>query len=198
MSYELLNLLVQLGTLAVFSATALAALVQIRHLRASNELDAFLHLNNALRQPALREAFRYVQTHLAEKLEDPAYRADLAHVGFIDARAHPEMDACNWFDEVGTLVKYGLIDERTFLDLFARLAIYYWARLEPAIVVVRRERGPGQYENFEYLAVLAERWRAKHPHGDYPSAVPRKTLVDPWRHRVGGDECRARARLCAG
>lgn len=181
MTLELLNTLAQLGSFVVFTATAIAALIQIKHLRASNELDAFLHLSDALRQPALREAFRYVQTDLANELEEPAYRGELARIGFIDARVHPEIDACNWFDEVGTLVKRRLIDERTFLDLFARLVSYYWERLEGVIAIVRRERGPDQYENFEYLAVLAERWRRKHPGGNFPKAFARADVRDRWR-----------------
>ncbi|GAC1545983.1 MAG: hypothetical protein NVS3B16_16060 [Vulcanimicrobiaceae bacterium] len=180
-SLDVLNTVAQLGTLVVFAATAIAALAQIKQLRASNELDAFLNLSDALRQPELRDAFRYVQTSLPERLEDPAYRAELARLGFIDARTHPEMDACNWFNEVGTLVKHRLVDERTFLDLFARLVTYYWARLEPVVALLRRGRGAGQYENFEYLALLAERWRTKHPDGDFPAHVPRRPLADPWR-----------------
>lgn len=181
MSLDVLNTLAAIGSLVVFTATAIAALVQIRHLRASNELDAFLNLSEALRKPELAAALRYVQTDLTSKLENPAYRSELAHLGFIDSRSHPEVDACNWFNEVGSLVKYRLIDERTFLDLFARLVIYYWGRLEPVIALVRRERGPAQYENFEYLVYLAERWRSKHPAGDYPKRAARRDLVDPWR-----------------
>lgn len=181
MSLELLNTLAQLGSFVVFTATAVAALIQIRHLRASNELDAFLHLSDALRKPELGEALRYVQTDLAAKLQDPAYRAELAHLGFIDARVHREMDACNWFNEVGSLVKHRLVEERTFLDLFARLVTYYWGKLEPVVAILRRERGPSQYENFEYLASLAEKWRARYPDGDYPGHVRRRALPDPWR-----------------
>lgn len=180
MTLEILNAIVGIATLVVLASTALAAVSQIKHLRESNELDAFLRLNDALREPALRDAFRYVQTELPAKLEDPLYRAELATIGFVDPRAHPEMDACNWFNEVGALVKNRLVNERTFLDIFARLVSYYWGRLEPAIALVRRERGRGQYENFEYLAVLADAWRAKHPDGDYPASVPRKAPIDPW------------------
>ena len=180
MTLAALNAVVGIATLVIFAATAVAALFQLKHLRASNELDAFLRLSDALREPTLREAFRYVQTDLAARLEDPLYRAELARVGFIDPQSHPEMDACNWFNEVGTLVKHRLVNERTFLDLFAPLVSYYWTQLEATVALVRRERGVGQYENFEYLAALAERWRVKHPRGDYPANVPRKTPLDPW------------------
>jgi hypothetical protein len=176
--FELINSVAQLGTFLVVIATAVAGIVQLRHLRASNELEALLRLTEQLREPEMRTALGYVQHELEAKLKEPAYRAELAHIGFIDSRRHPEMDACNWFNEVGALVKNRLIDERIFLDLFARLVTYYWAQLAPVVALMRRERGPSQYENFEYLASLARAWRAAHPSGRYPSRVERLPLED--------------------
>lgn len=179
-SLEIVNAAVGIGTLVVFAGTAIAALVQIRHLRASNELDALLRITEQLRSTDLQDAFRYVQNDLDAKVADAAYRRELGGRGFIDSRRHPEMNVCNWFNEVGTLVKNRLIDEATFLDLFSRLVSYYWTRLDPVVALLRRERGPGQYENFEYLAMLAERWATRHPNGAYPRDAKRMTLVDRW------------------
>ncbi len=178
---DILNTAVQICTLVIFAGTAIAALVQIRHLRTSNELDALLRITEQLRAEALQDAFDFVQSELDAKIADPAYRKDLGQRGYVDARRHPEMTVCNWFNEVGTLVKNRLIDERTFLDIFARLVRYYWGRLSPVVAVMRRERGPGQFENFEYLAMLAERWQSLHPNGAYPRNAARLTLVDAWR-----------------
>jgi len=178
---EVVNTALSAASLLVVAGTAFAAIVQLRHLRASNELEALLTIASDLRRTDLRRAFRYVQTELEGRLEDPAYRAELACVGFVDAERHPEMDACNWLNQLGTLVKNRLIDEATFLDLFARLVTYYWERLEQVIALLRRERGAGQYENFEYLAVLARAWKAKHPDGTFPPSLPRLQVVDRWR-----------------
>ena len=178
---DFLNTAVQVGTLVVFAGTAIAALIQIRHLRASNELDALLRITEQMRSGELQDAFRYVVSELDAKVADSAYRTELGKRGFVDARRHPEMNVCNWFNEVGTLVKNRLIDEQTFLDLFSRLVTYYWSRLAPVIALLRRERGPGQYENFEYLAMLAQRWQARHPNGAYPASAQRLTIVDAWK-----------------
>jgi len=177
---DFVNTAVQVGTLLVFIGTAIAALAQIRHLRASNELDALLRITEQLRADGLQESFRYVQTGLDAKIADANYRRELGGVGFVDARVHPEINVCNWFNEVGTLVKNRLIDEDTFLDLFSRLVTYYWSRLAPVVALFRRQRGPSQYENFEYLAMLAARWHDRHPHGTYPANAKRLALVDPW------------------
>lgn len=177
---EVVNTIAQVASLVVVLTAAIAAIVQLRHLRASNELEALLALIAQLREPELQQAFHFVQTALEDRLEDPAYRGELARLGYIDAAVHPEMEVCNWFNEVGTLVKNRLIDEGTFLDLFARLVTYYWSRLEPAIAILRRLRGPSQYENFEYLVQLAIQWKAKYPDGAYPRNVSRLPLVDRW------------------
>ncbi len=178
---DILNTAVQVGTLVIFAGTAIAALVQIRHLRTSNELDALLRITEQLRAEALQDSFDYVQSELDAKIADTAYRKELGQRGYVDARRHPEMNVCNWFNEVGTLVKNRLIDERTFLDIFARLVRYYWGRLSPVVAIMRRERGPGQFENFEYLAMLAERWQSLHPNGAYPRNAARLEPVDAWR-----------------
>ena len=73
-----------------------------------------------------------------------------------------------------------MIDEGTFLDLFARLVTYYWSRLVPVVAILRRERGISQYENFEYLAQLASTWKSKHPQGTYPPNLARLPIDDRW------------------
>jgi hypothetical protein len=177
---DIINTTAQVASLIVVLAAAVAAIVQLRHLRASNELEALLTLTEQLRDPEMQKAFRYVQTELDRHLEDVSYRGELAHLGYIAADAHPEVEVCNWFNEVGALVKNRLVDEGTFLDLFARLVTYYWSRLEVVVAIMRRERGAGQYENFEYLAYLALAWKTRHPSGAYPRNVPRLPSEDRW------------------
>ena len=80
----------------------------------------------------------YVQETLPQRLEDPAYRRELEMIGFVDTAAHPEMTACNWLNEMGTLVKHGLVSEDTFMDLFARLIVHCWRQVSPAIAIMRR------------------------------------------------------------
>ena len=44
--------------------------------------------------------------------------------------------------------------------------------------MARRSAGDALWENFEYLAVLAQDWLAMHPKGTYPAGVRRLTLKD--------------------
>jgi len=114
-------------------------------------------------------------------MRDRAYRAELERIGFIDSHVHPEMDVLNWFNEMGTLLKNGLVDETTFMELFGRLAVQYWEILTPAIAIVRRRRGEAQFHNFEFLAIRARKWLSDHPHGDFPKGAPRIPILDEWR-----------------
>jgi hypothetical protein len=170
----------QLGTLVVIGGSVIAALVQLRHVQGGNQLQALLALEHDFRAPELQAAITYVQEDLSRNLEDPAYRRELEQLGFVDPVAHPEMIACNWLNEMGTLVKRGLVSEDTFMDLFGRLIVHCWRKVAPAIAIMRRRRGQVQYHDFEYLAVRAMVWLERNPHGTSPKAFIRAPMADPW------------------
>ena len=185
MSVDLVSTLAAVGTFVVIGATAVAAVIQLRHMRASNQLGALLALEREFHGEELQESFRFVQSELVYKLKDQAYRAELERIGFIDTRTHMEVNVLNWFNEMGTLLKNGLVDETTFMELFGRLAVQYWEILSSAIAIVRRRRGDAQFHNFEYLAIRARKWLSDHPHGEFPKGAPRIPILDEWREEDG-------------
>ncbi len=176
-----LSAIAETGTLVVILASVVAALVQLRHIRAGNQLQALLSLERDFRAPELQAALTYIQERLPARLEDPAYRRELEKIGFVDPVAHPEMIACNWLNEMGTLVKRELVSEETFMDLFGRLIVYCWREVAPAVAIMRRTRGQAQYHDFEYLALRAAAWLKRNPHGIFPRAFSRTPLPDRWR-----------------
>jgi len=78
MTLELVNTLATSATFVVIAATAIAAIVQLRHLRASNQILAFNELRQAFESSDLAAAHKYVDTHLDSDLEDPAFRYAIA------------------------------------------------------------------------------------------------------------------------
>lgn len=180
MHLEVLNTAAQIGTFLVIAATAIAAGIELRHMAAKNQLEAVLALERDFRDPQLQESLRFVQFYLDQKMRDPAYRAELASLGFIDSRTHLEMNVCNWFNQIGTIVKNDIVEESAFLDSFARLVDQYWILLAPVIAILRRKRGDEQYQNFEYIASRSREWHAKHPKGIFPKGTPRMPLADVW------------------
>ena len=181
MNWQELSAIAETGTLVVICASVIAALIQLRHMRGGNQLQALLSLERDFRAPELQGALTYVQESLPQRLVDPAYRRELERIGFIDPATHPEMIACNWLNEMGTLVKRGLVSEDTFMDLFARLIAHCWRQIAPAVAIMRRTRGEAQYHDFEYLAMRANAWLERNPQGMFPHAFPRSPLPDRWR-----------------
>jgi hypothetical protein len=179
-SFELLQTICGFLTLAVIATTVIPAVLQIRHLSSNNQIQSLLTLEDEFRADDMQQAFRYVQQDLAAKLDDPHYREELARLGFVDREAHPEMQVCNWFEQIGTFVKNGMVAETAFFELFGRLVDRYWDLLAPAIAIMRRRRGPQQYQNFEYLTARYRLWAAKHPEGSYPANTARLKVEDPW------------------
>jgi hypothetical protein len=180
MTPEWLTAIGTIGTCFVIGATAVAALIQVNHMRAGNRLDAFLALDEHFRDPDLQAALVYVQSELRRNLDHSTYREELSHRGFIDPQSHPELLLCNWFNKMGILVRHEVVGEDVFMDMFARLISYYWELLSPAIVLMRRTRGSGEYHSFEYIACRAQDWLALKGCGQFPKGVARQKLHDPW------------------
>jgi hypothetical protein len=180
MGADLIAAFAQVGTLVVIVASVGAALIQLRHIRAGNQLQAMLALEHDFRVPDLQAALTYIQEQLPRRLEEPAYREELERIGYIDPALHPELIASNWFNEMGTLVKRGLVSEDPFMDLFARLIVHCWRQVSPAIAIMRRKRGQAQYHDFEYLAMRAAAWLKENPHGTFPQGFSREPLPDRW------------------
>ena len=130
-SFEVFNAAAAIGTFFVILATAVAAVYELRHIQAKTQLQALVAILQDFRSEELQEALRYVQSYLDQKMHDQRYREELAAIGFVDARVHPEMTVCNWFNEMGTLVKNEIVASDVFLDQFARLINQYWKILAP-------------------------------------------------------------------
>jgi len=78
MSLELLNTLATLATCLVVATTAIAALIQLRHLRASNQIHGQLAINALIQSEEFRRAQMAIQD-LPDMISDPklawAFRA---------------------------------------------------------------------------------------------------------------------------
>src|SRR5579862_3583287 len=184
MSLELVNTLATHGTFVVISATAIAAIIQLRHARSSNQIAALNELRETTETREFMEASYFVQGELATKLQDPAFRYQVA---VRSARTHETRALVakanlvgNFFESMGTLVKTGLVDEELTLQIWDGVAVQAWQHLAPYLAILRRSAGDVLWEKFEYLTVLAQDWIAAHPKGIYPAAMRRLDLTDEW------------------
>jgi hypothetical protein len=184
MSLELWNTLATFGTFVVITATAIAALIQLRHMRGSNQISALSDLYAKRQAPEFVLASHFVFTGLPAKMQDPAFRYQIAHR---EARTAENAELIahilivgSFYEEMGLFVKAGLVDPDLVCDMHAPNIVAGWnALLEPLSVF--RYDSPAWGENFEYLAVVAEDWAAKHRLGAYPAHTRRIDVPSTWR-----------------
>ena len=174
-----LNTAATLVTLLVIIVTAVAAFVQLRHMRASNQLQGLLTVLERVESANFNRLVDGARQVLGEKLPDPAYRRSIED-GTVDRTHNPWLNLCNSYEWVGSLVRQGLIEEDPIMDIYADRIIAAWKMTSPAIAIARRGRDAGVLENFEYLYVRASEYIARHPYGMYPAHVPRAALHDQW------------------
>jgi hypothetical protein len=187
MSLELWNTIATSGTFVVIAATAIAALIQLRHARSGNQIAILNEMYETFQKPEFGDALHFVSSEMNTKLEEPEFCYQLANPS---ARAAENQAlfrkisaVCIYFENLGTAVKIGMIDRDLALNNWSTLAIQAWANLEPVIAIYRRSLGDSVWENFEYLVVLAQDWQTAHPQGSYPSGVRRIALKDVWLER---------------
>ena len=172
MSAETIGIAVSVATLIVVGAASAAAIVQLRHLRTSNQLSALLGIMNQWNLPEVQSALGEMR-NIPEKMNDPEYVKALLMPGSVNRVNYPEFLAFDLWEQIGTYSKHGLIDESILLDIVSAQVSTAWRLSEPAITVIRTRTGPSAMENFEWLAVRAKQWNEKHPDGTYPPGFPR-------------------------
>ena len=175
MSLEAWSTVASLGTFVVIAATAIAALVQLRHTRSSNQIAAITEMRETLESERFGQARRFVAEQVPKLLADPAERNKLG-----DQIFPPEIDAvrdvANFFEAMGAFVKLGIVDQALVCDLWDGVVFRWWKQLEPIIVIRREVSDRGLWANFEYLAVICEKSLSE-THGDhYPRGMRRMTI----------------------
>jgi len=173
---ELLTAIASVGSLTVISATAIAGFVQLRHLRASNQIETLNEFRDAFESPAI-QSFAQAKLVVRERLAEPEARASLE--GVITDWVRPVMPTLRLFEILGVYVRQGIVSERIVCDMWSPVIISHWDELEPLIVVMRRTRGNSLFENFEMITYFSKRWLAKKT-STYPKNVPRIATKDPW------------------
>lgn len=178
MSAEWLTAVGSIGTFVVIAASAVAALIQLRHMRGSNQIVALTECRETLESPEFQEAQQFVAYDLPGRFKDPREILRVAGVARVRTQFEGEYRAistvANFFENLGVFVKNGIIDHRLACDTWAYVILRNWNALEPVVTFVREDVGmPAIWENFEYLAVLSQRYYEDNPTGSYPSGFGR-------------------------
>jgi hypothetical protein len=124
---------------------------QLRHMRAANQVSSLSAFLDDYEGPKYRDAFNFVRTDLAKRLEDPEFRRELRE-GRLDRHTHPEITVCNFFEQWGMFFRIGAIDARFMTAL--KVAAGFWDLLEPVVAITAERTGGVNivFENFVFLA----------------------------------------------
>ncbi|MDQ2992317.1 MAG: DUF4760 domain-containing protein [Candidatus Eremiobacteraeota bacterium] len=172
MTAEWVGALSNVATLAVILVTAIAAFVQLRHMRSGNQITAMNECRETLESPQFRAAQLFILNELPKRLADPVERRNAFHVPPI-GEYEAISQVGNVLEGLGLFVKTGILEADFVCDYWAFLVLRSWRSVAPIIFRARRITGSDAIlENFEYLAVLCEDYAREHP-STYPSGVRR-------------------------
>jgi hypothetical protein len=177
MSLEALNTLAACGTFVVIAATAIAAAIQLRHMRAGNQIQQIQTIVGSYESSQYEGAFHFARTELHAKLADRRFRQEIID-GRPDRLSHPELRLCTLFDQWGSFYRNGAIDKRTFMQGMAGVVVTYWELLEPVIALSAQSTDGVNvtFESFEVMTVCARDWLKRYPRGTFPRGMKRLPL----------------------
>lgn len=136
-----------LSAIAGISATVFI-LLQLWHMDKHRDLEISMKLFDWAETESLRKALRWVEREFHfENLE--RYKAEIEdNFGVADYPYQVEA----FFEEVGFLVNKKFVDIDVIVDRLGAYIVSNWKKLEPWIMVLRKERGDDTFgEHFEKL-----------------------------------------------
>jgi hypothetical protein len=178
MSPEWVTALATAGTFVVIAASAIAALIQLRHMRTGNQISAYNECRETMEGPEFREALAFIRNDIPQRLEDPATVAAITASALRDEYAGIRLVA-NLFESMGLFVRTGMMDRTIACELWSSIVLSTWNNLRPLTAAIRKRNGPGIWVNFEYMAVLSADYIKRFPDGGYPHGVRRMPLDEP-------------------
>jgi hypothetical protein len=190
-SPEIVTAISSLVTALVIAATAVAAVIQLRHMRSGNLIEAILSFRSMLEDDEHRKANRLLRGgDLARELEDPQFRRFLYRISKklpmdeVPQRYIDLMEAAvalgNSFELIGGMVRNRVVAPDVFLANYWWVVTNTWGRMKEYIAMMRQYAGADSlFEDFEYLTVISHEWAKQHP-DSYARGVARMPLVNPY------------------
>ncbi len=160
MSWEAVTATATLVTAFVLAAASIAAIVQIKHLRAANQLNAFLEINRVLNSDEFQAAVAFVFKELPNRLRDEEFVKELTGTDPLDRRQQPEIWLGDLWDQLGALIHLEVLEAPLFLASNMYVCPVHWQRLLPVVEFVRRD-DPRIWLEFENLANLCDNYARK-------------------------------------
>lgn len=175
-----------MGTFVVIAASAVAALLQLRHLRSGNAISLLTAYTAEFDTTEFQTAFAYVRNDLPRMLADDTLVTELSHAPPFLGEYSQIRTVGNFFEDMGAFVMAGLLKADIVCTLYSENVTSAWRTIGPITALLRSAHGlPQLWENFEYLARLSTSFIENHPDGLFPKNVERMpvddSLIKRWR-----------------
>lgn len=178
MTAEWVGALASLATFVVIAASAVVALIQLRHMRNSNQLAVFNEFRRHMESEEFRVALSLAMREFPERSSDSAFRQDVLRNDSREWLLIREL--LNYLDYTGALVKHGMVDRELACDLFYAQVVGSWTTLREFIASRRALAGYRVWEDYEYLYIQCQKFRERYPEGTFPKDLPPAPLPEPW------------------
>lgn len=173
MTPEWISAIASIVTMVVIAASAIAALLQLRHMRGSNQIELIANWTHIIEGETFQRALRFTLSDLPRMLAEPEKLRGLAWTP-LPPELQPVRIVANHFESIGSFVRRGIIEPDVACDLWAFIVARSWDASLPVISHARYLAGTDSiWENFEYLALLSKREIEAQPEGSYPKNEPR-------------------------
>jgi len=178
MSPEWLTAIGTLGTFAVIAASAIAALMQLRHMGRSNQIAAFDEIRQTMESAEFRKALNFVQHGLSERFSETNLAATVEEIGRNGLGG--EFDSvrlvANIGESMGLFVRTGMVDESIACQLWASIISRSWDCIAPVTAILRKKVSPAIWINFEYMASISKDYIASGAGLEFPAGAQRLPL----------------------
>ena len=166
----------------VISATAIAAVIQLVHIRSSNQIAILTNFRETTETADFLAGLEFI-SGLDAKLKDPQFRR-LLGVRPLPTSIYHINRVSRLLENLGCFVRRGMLDADLVCDLWGSFIDRAWTLLADTIVIMRRTRGPALFEDFEYIAALNKQYQARHP-SSYPREIAHIAPPDRWAKEDG-------------
>lgn len=135
---------------------------QLDHLRKSTQLQGAMKIFEEMDTLHFREAVRFVVHDLAERMQDPTFKTEVAFPEACDDGTHKENVVLRTFERVGAYVQEGLLEGGLLYTVVPTVILSTWEHLADVVAIQRASISKFKAENFEYLYEGTKQWAGAH------------------------------------
>jgi len=125
---------------------------QLEQLRKATQFEGALEVFKELDTPFQREARRFVQFDLADRMKDQKFRDEVELLGGADEAQHPELTVLRCFERIGFYQQKGFVEKDVLLMVASGRTQIMWHALQEVVAINRRVVSGPVWQNFETLS----------------------------------------------